>query len=229
MQLTSFADACWGAQFGNAIPEGTPIELFKFRSLSGYVICHSGGPVAWRAIRQDRTAQSSCEAEIYATNECVKDTLALKHIAADLHMPDGSQCTRVYNDNEACVAWSASVTNKGTKHFNLRENYVREAHQFQEVNVLHIPGQINPSDLFTKKLKMLLISDDFAIARWCRGPTFSSTATRFPLTFPMIHFPTILCQHLSQLTMLSLELPSAFCKTVSDSLHISLLDRGVLV
>ncbi|KAL7459292.1 hypothetical protein ACHAWC_010958 [Mediolabrus comicus] len=153
MQLTSFADACWGAQFGNALPPGTPIELFKFRSLSGYVICRSGGPVAWRALRQEQTAQSSCEAEIYATNECVKDTIALKLIAEDLHMSDGSQCTQVYNDNEACVAWSASVTNKGTKHLNLRENRVREAHLFQEVNVRHIPGQINPSDLFTKEIK----------------------------------------------------------------------------
>lgn len=153
MQLTSFADACWGAQFGNALPPGTPIELFKFRSLSGYVICRSGGPVAWRALRQDQTAQSSCEAEIYATNECVKDTIALKLIAEDLHMADGSKCTQVYNDNEACVSWSASVTNKGTKHLNLRENRVREAHQFREVNVLHIPGQINPSDLFTKEIK----------------------------------------------------------------------------
>jgi len=74
MRLTSFADACWGAQFGNVLPEGTPIELFKFRSLSGYVICRTGGPVAWRSIRQARTALSSCEAEIFATNECVKET-----------------------------------------------------------------------------------------------------------------------------------------------------------
>ena len=153
MQLTSFTDACWGGQFGNALPEGTPIELFKFRSLSGYVICRSGGPVAWRALRQDRTALSSCEAEIYATNECVKDTLAIKLLAQDLHMLDGSQCTPVYNDNEACVSWSASVTNKGTKHMNLRENSVREAHLLQEVHVQHIPGKINPSDLFTKEIK----------------------------------------------------------------------------
>ena len=153
MRLTSFADACWGAQFGNVIPDGTPIELFKFRSLSGYVICRTGGPVAWRSIRQARTALSSCEAEIFATNECVKETIAIKLLAEDLQMPDGSECVQVYNDNDACVSWSHSVTNKGTKHMNLRENSVREAHLFKEVNVRHIPGVINPSDIYTKEIK----------------------------------------------------------------------------
>ena len=153
MCLTSFADACWGAQFGNVVKDGTPMELFKFRSLSGYVICRTGGPVAWRSIRQDRTSQSSCEAEIYATNECVKETLAIKLLAADLHIPEASECIPVYNDNEACVSWSHSVTNKGTKHINLRENSLREAHLLKEVNVRHIPGVIKPSDLFTKEMK----------------------------------------------------------------------------
>eukprot|EP00984_Skeletonema_dohrnii_P036191 scaffold36890_cov316-Skeletonema_dohrnii-CCMP3373.AAC.1 len=101
MQLTSFADACWGGQIGNALPDGTPIELFKFRSLSGFVICRTGGPIAWRSIRQERTSQSSCEAEILATNECVKETQSIKLLAADLFIPDGSACTPVYNDNEA--------------------------------------------------------------------------------------------------------------------------------
>ena len=45
-QLTGFSDACWGGQFGNAVADGTPLELFKFRSLSGYVIARCGGPVA---------------------------------------------------------------------------------------------------------------------------------------------------------------------------------------
>ena len=45
-RLTSFSDACWGGQFGNAVPDGTPLELFKFRSISGYVICRSGGPIS---------------------------------------------------------------------------------------------------------------------------------------------------------------------------------------
>jgi len=37
--------------------------------------------------------------------------------------------------------------------FNLRENQIRERHQASDVCVTHIPGIINPSDIFTKEIK----------------------------------------------------------------------------
>ena len=37
-QLTAFSDACWDRQMENSIPDGMPLELFKLRSLSGYII-----------------------------------------------------------------------------------------------------------------------------------------------------------------------------------------------
>jgi len=152
-QLTAFSDACWGGQIGNTVEDGTPLDLFKFRSLSGYLICRSGGPISWKSIRQDHTALSSCEAEILATNECVKEVDSIKLRAFDLGMIDGEATTSVYNDNQACVHWAASCTTKGVKHLNLRENSVREAHQAKRCNVSHIPGQINPSDIFTKEMR----------------------------------------------------------------------------
>ena len=59
-QLTSYCDANLGGQFGSAVEYCTPLELFKFRSLSGFIICRSGGPIAWKSIRQNQTALSSC-------------------------------------------------------------------------------------------------------------------------------------------------------------------------
>eukprot|EP00956_Cyclotella_meneghiniana_P010952 scaffold15313_cov39-Cyclotella_meneghiniana.AAC.3 len=52
-------------------------------------------------------------------------------------MPEANDIMTVYNDNNACVQWSASVTNKGTKHMNLKENYVRDAHisAWPELNI----------------------------------------------------------------------------------------------
>ncbi len=58
----------------------------------------------------------------------------------------------VYN-NKAAIDWASSVTLKGTKHIKLHENFVCENHQNGTVKVTHIPGVINASDLFTKKLK----------------------------------------------------------------------------
>ena len=47
-QLTAFCNANWGGQFGSAVEDGTPLELLKLRSLSGFLICRSGGPIAWK-------------------------------------------------------------------------------------------------------------------------------------------------------------------------------------
>ncbi|KAL7516710.1 hypothetical protein ACHAWF_000075, partial [Thalassiosira exigua] len=152
-RLTAFSDACWGGQFGNAVEDGTPLELFKFCSLSGYLICRCRGPIAWKSIRQDQTALSSCEAEVVATNECVVELLSIKHIMVDLGLPDTTDTSPVYNDNEACVNWSKNVTSKGIKHYNLKEDKVREVHAAGDAAITHIPGAINSSDIFTKEMK----------------------------------------------------------------------------
>jgi hypothetical protein len=152
-KLTAFSDACWGSQIGNAIPDGTPLELFKLRSMSGFLICRTGGPLAWKATRQDQIALSSCVAEIIATNECTTELDSIINRAQDLDMQDAYECITFYNDNQAAVDWAALCTNKGAKHINLCENYIRERHQSGVTRVTHIPGIINASDLFTKELK----------------------------------------------------------------------------
>ena len=59
-KLTALYDAIWVGQFVSSVEEGTPLELFKFRFLSGFLICHSGGPIVWKSIRQNQTAAISC-------------------------------------------------------------------------------------------------------------------------------------------------------------------------
>ena len=84
---------------------------------------------------------------------------------------DASTPTPVYNDNQACIQWSSSCTSKNIKHMNLRENYVRESHQDGTVNIRHIPGVINPSDIFTKEMR------DSAHFRRLRDCLMSSKST----------------------------------------------------
>eukprot|EP00804_Cyclotella_cryptica_P027547 CCRYP_007491-RF/>CCRYP_007491-RF protein AED:0.58 eAED:0.47 QI:0/-1/0/1/-1/0/1/0/173 len=86
----------------------------------------------------------------------------IRHCALDLGITDASQRIVVYNDNQAAVNWADNMTSKGTKHLNLHENCVREAHHDKIVQITHIPGLINASDLFTKELK------DSAHFRRCR-------------------------------------------------------------
>jgi hypothetical protein len=82
------------------------------------------GPLHWFSKHQSVTAGSSAEAEIYATDECVKFLLEFVQIAEFLQVKDifMPSTTVIYNDNNACVNWSKKATTKGLWHIQMREN-----------------------------------------------------------------------------------------------------------
>ena len=152
--VTSLTDANWGPQ-DQSHPQQDKLEeldIFKSRSMSGFLIW-LGGPVHWVAKRQTITARSSAEAEIYATDECVKQLLQLSYILEGLNLLQDfmPKPTTIYNDNNACVCWSKNTTTKGLRHIQMRENAVREAVINDFVTINHIAGKINLADIFTKK------------------------------------------------------------------------------
>ena len=53
----------------------------------------------------------------------------------DLGIADAQQTITIYNDNQAAINWAAAFTTKGTKHINLHENCVREAHHSKIVKI----------------------------------------------------------------------------------------------
>jgi hypothetical protein len=156
--LTSYSDACWGSQIGSAICDGTLLPLFKCRSMSGGIIFRQGGPIAWTAVRQERTSLSSCEAEIRATNEVSKLLMGIRHLADAVReggydIADTAAASPLYNDNESCVKWSHNMTTKQIRHMEMRENAVREWVQDSLLKVLHVSGRVNPADIFTKEMQ----------------------------------------------------------------------------
>ena len=156
-QIVSLTDANWGPQDQSVPKPGQPLqelELFKSRSLSGFLIW-LGGPIHWSSKRQTITARSSAEAEIYATDECIKQLIHLSYILdgydlANTLMPTP---TPVYNDNMACVCWSKATTTKGLRHIQMRENAIRESILNEFADVKHVEGKVNLADLFTKEDK----------------------------------------------------------------------------
>lgn len=75
-QVISMSDANWGPQDGSQSRSTSELPLFASRSMSAYYI-DLLGPLHWLSKRQSVTAGSSAEAEIYATDECVKFLLEL--------------------------------------------------------------------------------------------------------------------------------------------------------
>lgn len=153
--LQATTDANWGPQDQSLMKPNTKppeLELFKTRSISGHLITLHG-PVHWSSKRQRITARSSCEAEIYATDECVKDILHLRNIIHDLqlHQDILPTKTKIFNDNMACVQWSKNLTTKGLRYLQIRENAIRE--NKDKIDIQHISGNINPADIFSKEDK----------------------------------------------------------------------------
>eukprot|EP00957_Ditylum_brightwellii_P168858 12852645-Ditylum_brightwellii.AAC.1 len=92
-ELSAYTDACWGSQLGNTVPDGDEVEMWKFRSMSGFIVMRCGGPIAWKSVRQDRCSRSSCEAEIRATDEGIKEVLSLRARCADMSLTDANRPT----------------------------------------------------------------------------------------------------------------------------------------
>jgi hypothetical protein len=154
--ITSLCDANWGPQ-DQSRPHPNKhctVDLFKSRSLSGFLL-YFGGPMHWVSKHQGITARSSDEAEIYATDECTKCLLQIHQIVDGLNLTSEIMPlpTTIYNDNFACVHWSHNLTTKGLRHIQIRENAVRESYQSGFLEVAHISGKKNLSDMFTKEDK----------------------------------------------------------------------------
>jgi hypothetical protein len=152
-RILPMADANWGPQDAKQTKTIHELPLFTSRSMSAFYV-DLLGPLHWLSKRQSVTACSSAEAEIYATDECVKFLLELSQIMEflgirDLFMPP---TTVLYNDNQACVNWSKKTTTKGLRHIQMKENRVRENILSKFVCVCHINGK-NLADLFTKEMK----------------------------------------------------------------------------
>ena len=154
-KLIGITDANWGPQDQSKPRTGAPpehLDLFKSRSMSGHII-NLHGPIHWSSKRQTITATSSAEAEVYATDACVKDILFLRNILNDLKLHDQAMNpkTNIYNDNMACVLWSHNKTSKGLRHIQVKENFIKE--NIDLLSIQHIQGKINPADILSKEDK----------------------------------------------------------------------------
>ena len=150
-----YTDANWGPQDASRPKEGELIHEDEVKSLLGHVIFRQGGPIVWGCTRElDTISRSSCESEIYATDEGTKSIQTVRHILQDLGLPDGTDPTPIYNDNKGCVDWTQGCSvSRNLRHVNLRNMAVRMAIRNQEVKVFHIPGKKNIADILTKEHK----------------------------------------------------------------------------
>jgi hypothetical protein len=153
-KILSMSDADWGPQDASLSTSTQDLPLFVSRSMSAFYV-DLLGPLHWLSKCQKVTAASSAEAEIYATDECIKFLLELSQLLDFLEVCSLFMLPTniIYNANKACVDWSKSATSKGLRHIQMWDNRIRENIASKFVSICHIDSKLNLADIFTKEMK----------------------------------------------------------------------------
>jgi len=127
-------------------------DKLKRRSVTGYVGYLFGSPIVYRVCYQPTIALSSCEAEYMAMTDAAKEVLFFKNLFDEMS-PDANLKYPVvlHVDNSAALSLSTTlVTNKRTKHIDIRFHFLRELHERGIILPTKVHTDLNKSDLLTK-------------------------------------------------------------------------------
>jgi hypothetical protein len=125
------------------------------KSQSGY--CFSLGGIGamffCRSCKQSNVTLSSTEAENAAAVEATKDILWFRLLLSEIGFPQTTP-TVMYADNASMIilANDFSGSFKRVKHYAVRINFMIEQVQLKIVDLQHIDGDLNTSDILTKPL-----------------------------------------------------------------------------
>jgi hypothetical protein len=140
--VLGYADADWGGC------------LDTRRSTTGYLFKTYGGTVAWKSRRQPTVALSTTQAEVLASTDAVRQAEWLRQLLEDLGLGLATgDPLPILNDNMGAVLLAKHPHNHaGTKHFDIRTNYLREKREDKTISLDHVPSKDNEADILTKGL-----------------------------------------------------------------------------
>jgi hypothetical protein len=121
------------------------------QSQSGYFVKLAGGLISWTSRAQKTIALSSTEAEYMALSDCSRQVVWMHTLLGELGYR--LQPIPICGDNQGSIFIASNpVTEKRSKHIDIRFHYIREVIQRGFARVYFINGDNNPADLLTKNL-----------------------------------------------------------------------------
>lgn len=139
-KLIAYADSNWGVT----------------RSTTGFVIMLCGAAITAVSRRQHCITMSSCEAELVALADLAIELLHITEVVRFLGHPI-DEAVEVCTDSKAAYdLCHRFTTSQHSRHVDRKLFKMRELRGAGTVNVRHIPGEVNPADLFTKILSKQL-------------------------------------------------------------------------
>jgi hypothetical protein len=137
----------------------------KRRSQTGYFIRLAGGAISWTSRAQKTIALSSTEAEYMALSDCSRQVVWMHSLFGELDTY--LKPIPICGDNQGSIFIASNpVTEKRSKHIDIRYHYIREVVERKLAEVFFIDGDKNPADLLTKNLgsvKFLLFRPEYGL------------------------------------------------------------------
>jgi hypothetical protein len=127
----------------------------KRKSTSGYVIKINNCPIQWISKKQNTVAKSSCEAEIIAAGEAVKEIIWINGFLIELKIYNEQtrSAAVVHCDNKSAIKNSQEdLANSKTKHIALNFHFIKQAHDEGLFQFEWIDSDHQQADIFTKPL-----------------------------------------------------------------------------
>jgi len=137
----------------------------KRRSQTGYFLKLAGGAISWTSRAQKTIALSSTEAEYMALSDCSRQVVWMHTLLGELGY--SLKPIPICGDNQGSIFIASNpVTEKRSKHIDIRFHYIREVIERKLAEVFFIDGDKNPADLLTKNLgsvKFLLFRPEYGL------------------------------------------------------------------
>ena len=137
--LSATTDSDWAANSNNR------------RSQTGFFLKLASGPISWTSHAQKTVALSSTEAEYMALSDCSRQVVWVYILLGELGYQ--LKLVPICGDNQGSIFIASNpVTEKRSKHINIRYHYIHEVIRRKIVEVYFIAGEENPTDILTKNL-----------------------------------------------------------------------------
>lgn len=137
VKVIAYADSDWAG------------DIDTRRSRTGFVVTIAGGAVVWQSKAQKSVALSSCEAELYALCECVKELLWLTQFLAAMGIK--FDVPILWVDNQGAIALAENpVNHQRSKHIDIRWFFVRDVIDQGLIEIRYIQSEDNLADINTK-------------------------------------------------------------------------------
>ena len=122
------------------------------RSTTGHLFCFGDTPITWCSQKQDTVALSSCEAEFMAATEAAKQAIWLQDLLSEITGRKAEK-TLIRVDNKSAIALAKNpVFHRRSKHIQKRFHFIRECVERDHIDVEHVPGTEQKTDILTKAL-----------------------------------------------------------------------------